>query len=154
MSDIFNEFDDAFLSDDFLADITAAENGEQGDRRDAPTGKYEVKIEKMELTKSKKGDPMFTCWFRIIKGEYEKQVIFMNQLVTKGFQIHIVNEFMRSLKTKQEIMFVKYAQWGQLIQDVFNEITEAKTEFALDYSENAKGYKEFKIFEVFEATPF
>lgn len=153
MNDIFNDFDNAFLSDNFLADITAAENG-QGEQRDVPTGKYEVKIEKMELTKSKAGDPMFTCWFRIIKGEFEKQIIFMNQLTTRAFQIHIVNEFLRSLKTKQEITFVSFSQWGQLIKDAFNEITEAKTEFALDYSENAKGFKEFKIFEVFEATPF
>lgn len=154
MNDIFNDFDNAFLNDNFLSDITAAENGQQGEQRDAPVGKYEVKIEKMELKKSKAGDPMFSCWFRIIKGEYEKQVIFMNQLLTRGFQIHIVNEFMRSLKTNQEITFVSFKQYGQLINDVFNEITEAKTEFALDYSENAKGFKEFKIFEVFEAAPF
>lgn len=154
MNDIFNDFDNAFLTDDFLADIAKAESGAQAERRDAPVGKYEVKIERMELKKSNAGDPMFSCWFRILKGECEKQVIFMNQLVTRAFQIHIVNEFMRSLKTKQEVKFVSYGQYAQLIKDVFDEITEAKTEFALDYSENAKGYKEFKIFEVFEATPF
>lgn len=155
MTDIFNEFDNAFLNDDFLADIENAQNGTQTERAEVPAGRYEVKIQKMELTKSKKGDPMFSCWFKIVgqNSEYKNQMIFMNQLVTKGFQVHLVNEFLRSLKSKQEVVFVSYKQWGQLIADVFNDIN-GRLEYGLNYSENAKGYKEFKIFAEFEVSPF
>ena len=40
---------------------------------------------------------MVTCWMKIVEGEYKGSLIFMNQVVTQGFQIHIVNEFVRSL---------------------------------------------------------
>lgn len=61
------------------------------------TCENEVAINKLELTKSKKGDPMVTCWMKIVAGEYTNSLIFMNQVVTQGFQIHIVNEFLRAL---------------------------------------------------------
>ena len=153
MEHIFEEFDNAFLNDDFLADVEAAQNGNQTERKEVPVGRYEVKINKMELTKSSKGDPMFTCWFKVVNGDYKGQMIFMNQLVTKGFQVHIVNELLRTLKSRHDIMFVSYKQWGELIQDVFNDVN-GRLEYGLDYSENAKGFKEFKIFAQFEAAPF
>ena len=52
----------------------------------------------MELKESKKGDPMVSCWFEILEGKYKKSKLFMNQVITQGFQIHNVNEFLRSLK--------------------------------------------------------
>ncbi len=148
MENIFNAFDDAFLNDDFLADIAAAEKGEPTEQKEVPTGRYEVKIHKMELTKSKKGDPMFSCWFKVVNGDYNNQLIFMNQVITKGFQVHIVNEFLRSLKSKQDVCFLNFQQYGALIRDVLFDI-DKQFEYGLDYSENAKGFKEFKIFEAF-----
>ena len=124
----------------------AAENG-GGEYVDVPKGIYEVTIDKMELKESKKGDPMFSCWFKILSGEYEKQLIFMNQVITQGFQIHIVNEFLRSLEI-ENVEFKDYAQYNDLILDAVEELDGV--EFALDYGENNKGYSTFKVTDIFE----
>lgn len=156
MTNIFEEFDNAFLNDNLLNEIETAEQGGDVEYKEVPEGRYEVKIQKMELTQSKKGDPMFSCWFKVVQGEYEKGLIFMNQLLTKGFHIHIVNKFLKSLKPNREVTFVSFKQYGELIQDVLNDIT-GKYEYGLEYKKNAKGFAEYDIFTVFDTdgnTPF
>lgn len=127
----------------------AEENGGNGDYREVPIGDYEVKIEKMELTASKKGDPMLSVWFKILSGEYEGSMVFMNQVVTKGFQIHICNTFLRSLDTGLDIVFDDFEQYANLIMDVHEKVDAEKLEFALEYGEK-NGFNTFKITEVFE----
>jgi len=58
---------------------------------------------------------MVSCWMKIVSGEYEGSLIFMNQVITKGFQIHIANEFLRSLESGSDIEFNTYSQYGQLL---------------------------------------
>ena len=77
------EFDNEALRDEVKE---AAENGGSGEYREVPTGDYEVEIEKLECTSSKKGDPMVTVWFNILEGDFEGSKIFMNQLITKVFK--------------------------------------------------------------------
>lgn len=115
-------------------------NGEE-----VPFGKYEVKINKLELTQSKKGDPMLCVWFEIINGTNKGRLIFMNQVVLQGFQIHTANEFLRSLQTDEIIEFKGYSAYNILILNVYEKI--ANDEFELDYGENKKGYKTFKILQ-------
>lgn len=145
------EFDNEALRDEVKE---AAENGGRGDYPDIPTGEYEVSIEKLEATSSKKGDPMVTVWFNILDGEYERSKIFMNQVITKGFQIHTVNEFLRSLGTNNEVEFETYSQYEKLIDDIFDDIDADGLEYLLDYGEykNKRGnvYPTFKIKEIFE----
>ena len=67
-------------------------NGLQKDIKDAqenkreyeeiPHGEYEVKVAKMELKSSKKGDPMVSIWFTILEGKFKKSKLFLNQVVT------------------------------------------------------------------------
>ena len=95
MANIWDEFDKAIDTEGLAKDV--ADAAENGGRRDVPHDTYEIAVQKLELTKSKKGDPMVTCWMKIVEGEYKGSLIFMNQVVTQGFQIHIVNEFVRSL---------------------------------------------------------
>lgn len=123
----------------------SAENG--GTFKEVPHGEYEVTVEKMELTQSKKGDPMLSVWFKILEGEYKNSKIFMNQLVRDGFGIHMANEFMRTLETDIEIEFNGYGDYNDLILDVFGAMDGA--EFALEYGENNKGYNTFKVLEIF-----
>lgn len=73
----------------------------------------------------------------------------MNQVVTKGFQLHIVNTFLRSLDSSYNIEFLTYAQYANLLMDIMEEIT-GKYEYALHYGKNNKGYNVFEITEVFE----
>ena len=126
----------------------AAENG--GAYKDVPFGEYEVAIDKLELVASKAaGDPMVTVWFKVVSGEYKGSRIFYNQVVTQGFQIHLVNEFLRSLDTDIEVTFENYRQYGNMLMDIF-EAVNGNLEYALKYSEGKKGFATYEITEVFE----
>ena len=128
----------------------AKNNGGQGNYKEVPLGDYEVKIEKMELTQSKNGNPMLSVWFGVLNGEYKGSKIFMNQVCNQGFQLHTVNEFLKSLESDVEIpKFTSYEALNDTILDV-HEAINGKQEFALKYSENKKGYKQFEITEVFD----
>lgn len=117
---------------------------------EVPYGKYEVKITKLELTQSKKGDPMLSVWFQIINGEQKDRFIFMNQVVLQGFQIHTANEFLRSLETDEIVEFKGYAKYNILILNIYEKIVN--NEYELDYQENKKGYKTFKILQKFDSS--
>ena len=114
-----------------------------------PHGEYEVKLDKLELKATKKGDPMVSAWFTILEGKYKNSKLFMNQVVTQGFQIHIVNEFLRSMKTDIDVDFEDYKQYADLLLDVAEFCDENNLEFAIKYEDN-KGYDKFTITEVFE----
>ena len=125
----------------------AQENKREYD--EVPHGEYEVKLDKLELKATKKGDPMVSAWFTILEGKYKKSKLFMNQVITQGFQIHIVNELLRSMGTDLAIDFVDYKQYAELLLDVAEECDANNLEFALKYEDN-KGYDKFTITEVFE----
>lgn len=147
-NNLFAEFDKMYDVAGLQADIKeAAENN--GERVDVPHGAYEVSINKMELKKSNAGNPMVSVWFKVLAGNHKSQLIFMNQVITQGFQIHLANEFLRSLETGLTIEFETYSQYGALLQDVFK--ATKKLEYGLEYTENNKGYSVFKITDVFEA---
>ena len=121
----------------------------KGEYEAVPHGEYEVKVDKMELKSSKKGDPMVSIWFTILEGKYKNSKLFLNQVIVKGFQIHIVNELLKSMKTDINIEFVDYKQYAELLLDVAEECDSNNLEFALKYEDN-KGYDKFTITEVFE----
>lgn len=152
----FEKFDEMVDLEGLKADIAAASNcgGNGAERKDVPHGMYEVAIEKLELTTTKtSGKPMVSCWFRVLSdGEYLGQMIFMNQVVSQGFQIHLVNEFLRSIADGPDaptITFESYSQYAQLIMDVA-EYIDGKFEYALLYGQTPKGYDTFEIKEIFE----
>ena len=134
-------------------------NGLQKDIKDAqenkreyeeiPHGEYEVKVDKMELKSSKKGDPMVSIWFTILEGKYKKSKLFLNQVITQGFQIHIMNTFLKSMGTSVNVEFVDYKQYAEMLMDIAEECDSAGLEFAIKYEDN-KGYDKFTITEVFE----
>lgn len=124
-----------------------------GNYKEVPLGEYEVRIDKIELKTSKKGDPMVSIWFKILAGDYKNSLIFYNQVVNSGFQIHMVNEFLRSLDTGLEIpsRFKGYAALNELLLDVSEEIDIQGLEYAIIYGKNDKGFNTFEISNVFEA---
>lgn len=141
----FSKFDKKVDLEGLKKDIEDAGNNVF---KEVPHGAYEVAINKLELGESKKGDPMVKIWFKIVSGEYKESLIFMNQVITKGFQIHLVDELLRSLGTDIDICFDSYSQYGELLETVFNEI-EDNFEYALSYGER-KGFDTFEITDVFE----
>ncbi len=144
----FSKFDKKVDLEGLKQDITEAEENGGGEFKEVPHGNYEVAITKLELDESKKGDPMVKVWFKILEGEYKGSLIFMNQVITRGFQIHIVDEFLRSLETDIEVGFVSYADYAQLLMDIY-EAVNGNYEYGLKYGEN-KGFNTFEITDVFE----
>lgn len=145
----FSDFDKMVDVNGLKNDIRKAEENVQN-YEDVPPATYEVKIEKMELKASKKGEPMFSCWFKILNGDYKNHLIFMNQLLKEGFHFHIVNQFLRSLETGKEIVFDTFEQYGNLIYDVKEEVEKQRLEYALEYGKKDGKYSTFKITEIFE----
>ena len=130
----------------------AKENG-FGEFKEVPVGEYEVTIEKMELRLSKNQNPMVSIWFKILDGEFKNSIIFYNQVINQGFQIHLNNEFLRSLDSGIDIpsKFTGNADYEDLLIKVFHSIQEQELEYALAYGKNDKGFNTYEITDIFEA---
>ena len=153
MANIFDKWDKEIDTTGLAADVQeAAENG-SGQFKEVPHGDYEVAIQQMELKASKKGDPMVSIWFKIVEdGEFKNSIIFFNQVITQGFQVHIVNEMLRMMVSEMAeapvVEFVSYNQYGNLIMDIFEEINE-NFEYVLAYKKGKKDFSTYEIKEVF-----
>lgn len=143
----FEEFDAKFDSEALKKDL-ADVSSNNVERKEVPHDVYEVKITKLELTKSKSsGQPMVSCWFKVVAGEYKGQLIFMNQVLSSGFGLHKCNEFLRSV-SKLDVDFESFKQYGLLLNDIMEEV-DGKRTFQLNYGES-KGYNTYTIEDVFE----
>ena len=144
---IWDQFDNA-IDTKALAD--EVKNGADfPSYREVPEGTYEVAVEKLELVSSKNDKPMGTIWFKVLTGEYKGSRIFYNQVLEQAFQVHIFNEFVRSLDSGVNVEFTSYRQYGEMLMNVAEAI-DKKLEYGLVYGKNNKGYPTFEIEEVFE----
>ena len=149
---IFDKWDKSVDTEGLANDVAEAEkNGGTGDYPEVPVGQYEIKIEKMELKESSKGDPMFSAWFRILSGDYENQLLFMNSVITQGFQIGNVNRFLRSLDAVEDVEFKNYAQYNNLIMDIMEVIDDMGLEYLIEYKKGKKDFPVYTIKDVFES---
>ena len=146
---IWEEFDEKIDVEGLAKDAKEATENGGGNFKEVPLGTYEVEVNKMELTKSKKGDPMLTIWFKILTGEYKGSLIFYNQVISQGFGIHNANEMLRSLDSGVEIEFVSFKKYHEMLLDIVESITD-NLEYALKYDKNSKGYNTYEIVDVFE----
>lgn len=152
--DMFSKWDKEIDIEGLQKDIEdAAENGGQGNFKEVPHGNYEVAINQMELKASKKGDPMVSIWFKVVsEGEYKGSLIFYNQVVTQGFQIHMVNEMLRKMCEEipdaPVIEFKTYKQYSELLMDIYEAVAD-NFEYALKYAANKKN-KDFSTYEITE----
>lgn len=149
---IFDKWDKKVDSKSLSEDVKEVEkNGGVGEFAEVPTGKYEIAIEKMEIKETKNGDPMFSCWMRILAGEFQNSLLFYNQVITKGFQIALVNKFLRSLESGIDVdSFIGYREYNNLIMDIHEAIDDAGLEYMIEYSKNKKDYPIYTIKDVFE----
>jgi len=149
---IFSKWDDAVDTEGLAKDVEeAAASGSSGNFKEVPHGQYEVAVHQMEVKASSKGDPMVSVWFKIVSdGEYKGSMIFFNQVITQGFQIHIVNELLRAMtaECKMDIEFKSYSQYNDLLMDVFEAIND-NFEFALKYGKGKKDFNTYEITDVY-----
>lgn len=148
MTSIFDKFDEAFDTDELKKDLEkAAENG--GEYEDVPVGDYVVKIDQIELRETKNsGKPMVSIWFKIVEGKYKNQRLFYNQVIASGFGLHMANDFLKSLDTDVDVEFESFHQYNDMLLDIAE--AAEQFEYHVKYSQNSKGYSEYKVVEVFE----
>lgn len=151
--DMFSKWDKEIDTEGLQKDVEeAAANGGQGNYKEVPHGNYEVAVQQMELKASKKGDPMVSIWFKIVEGEFKGSLIFYNQVVTQGFQIHMVNEMLRKMTEEMSdapvIEFKTYSQYSDLLMDIFEGVAD-NFEYGLKYTANSKN-KDFSNYEITE----
>lgn len=144
MTNIWEKFDKE-IDKDMQKKIEEAENSEYAE---VPLGDYEVKVDNMELKISKNGNPMVSIWFRIVAGDYNNNLLFMNQVINQPFQIGLANKILRALDPNKNIEFESYSQYANLIMDIFEDI-DGKFEYALKYGEK-KGFSTFEVLDIFE----
>lgn len=144
---IWDQFDNA-IDTKALAD-EVKNSADSPSYREVPEGTYEVAVEKLELVSSKNGKPMGTIWFKVLTGEYKGSRIFYNQVLEQAFQVHMFNEFVRSLDSGVNVEFTSYRQYGEMLMNVAEAI-DKKLEYGLVYGKNNKDYPTFEIEEVFE----
>ena len=135
-------------------DIEAAASN-TGDYVEVPKGDYEVKVVKIALgatgeNSKTPGMPMAKVWFEVLAGEFKGQKIFMNQMLTSGFGIHKMNEFLTSLETGVTVLFENFSQYGDLFAQIFAEV-DGKAEYQLSYTANKKNanFSEYNIIQRF-----
>ena len=150
---IFEKFNSMIDVEGLKKDVEEAANN-SGDFVEVPHGDYEVKVVKIELGETGErsktpGMPMAKVWYEIIAGDYKGQKIFQNQMLTTGFGIHKMNEFLNSLETGIPVVFENFTQYNDLFKQIFDAV-DGKAEFALAYGENNKGYATYNITQRFE----
>ena len=153
VQDIFSKWEKEIDTKGLQKDVEeAATNDSQGNYKEVPHGNYEVAVHQMELKASKKGDPMVSIWFKIVSdGNYKGNIIFYNQVVTQGFQIHNCNKLLRMIVSEMGadspvVEFKTYKQYSELLMDIY-EAVEYDYEYGLKYTANKKN-KDFSDFEI------
>lgn len=148
---IFDKFDKELNAEELAKEVKELKENGQAPQEKVPYDKYEVKLNKIEIVECKsekhKGEPMIKASFKIIAGQHKGKWINMNQLIVLPFQIHLMNEFLKSLDTGLEVEFSTYSKYADLLKDIEEECE--KLEFVMDFYED-KGYDKYKITEVFE----
>ena len=149
----FDNFDRTFYLKGILDYVEVAKNPGGGDFPTIPAGKYEAKVETMEIkgTKADPNRPMLAVSFKILSGEYKNQRLFMNRVLygTKNDKNMIASAmgFLEKLDSGVPISFTSYKQFAQLVLDVAEAI-DGKLEYAVDYDDTR--FNSISIDEVFE----
>lgn len=159
----FNDLYDVNSLQKSLEDINANSNNNNNEYPEVPVGKYEVKIEKIELAGTREGNkPMGKVQFRIIEGEYKNSCLFYNQVLIgtdkktgllSAFGIHNFNLFLKSLEPLTEegldrpIVFKDFKQYEQLLLDVAEDVESSIYE--IQYGKN-NDFATFKVLGIYE----
>jgi hypothetical protein len=150
MENVFEKFNKMFDVPGLLDDVEKASSN-KGDFDEVPHGNYEVKVVKIELGETgpqstTPGMPMVKIWYEVVAGDYKGQKIFQNQMINKGFGIHMMNQLLTSFESGIPIQFENFVQYADLLGKVFDAI-DGKAEYQLSYQVNPKNEK-FSTYEI------
>lgn len=150
------DFNFDFDLNDIEESLQTIQNNDITDREVRP-GKYEVKIEKIELKSTKDGNkPMAFVQMRIQDGEFKNMCLFYNQVLVgfdkntgklTAFGIHNFNKFLKSLDSGTQIVFKDFKQYANLMLDV-SELVENLT-YLIEFTKKGD-FANYRVLEIFE----
>lgn len=151
--DFLNELDKKVDIDGFNKDVKEAS---KGGFEELPLGKYEVRLESLEMKATKKAkDPMIVAQFTVIEGDYKKRKVFVNQVCymashpnSNANRMNISLQFLRSLDSGLEVEFEGFKALARLVERI-DDKCEGE-EYLLEIGEN-KGFRNYKIVEHFDS---
>ena len=125
-----------------------------GEYKDVPDGKYECSLESLVFTESKAGNPMLKADFKILKGEFERHHMFVNQVVLSGNEndhkkVAMAKNFLRSLDTGHEVEFEGLEEFEALVDEIFAAVKSHGLEYEVELKTNGE-FKNYYITDVYE----
>ena len=151
---------DLKIDNNLLNDIANASANTEFE--ELPLGRYEVKINSMELTQSKKGDPMTKTIFEVVQGQYKGRYIFKNRVIYKGdgndvWRLKQEIDFINSLELRDPFNFHSFSDFEKQISNAFSDITSRKLEYLIEIKEK-NNFRTYSVVEVYrprgDDTPF
>lgn len=151
---------DLKIDNNLLNDIANASANTEFE--ELPLGRYEIKINSMELTQSKKGDPMTKTIFEVVQGQYKGRYIFKNSVIYKGDRNdarRLKQEliFINSLQPNNEVNFYSFSDFEKQVSDAFADINSRKLEYLVEIKEK-NNFRTYSVIEVYrprcDDTPF
>lgn len=160
MSNIFDKFDKQVNTEELSKQVKEA--AQNSNYESAPAGKYEAKIESMELGMTKDQRPMFKVQMRLKKGlgeaeaayiaKYKKApCVFMNRVIfgTKN-DANMIASLMGWLNSTniyaETLVFTSYGELADLVLDMAEDAQ--KLTFEIEYDES--NFNSISIVDTFD----
>lgn len=149
------DFNDLFDVNEIKTSVEKAKENST-DFLEVPAGKYEVKIEKIELAANKDKKPMGKIQFRIAEGEFKNSCLFYNQVLIgtdkntgqlTAFGLHMFNEFLKTLDSGVEIKFDDFNQYADMLLDIAEKVESLSYDIQYGMKND---FPTFKILEIYE----
>ena len=152
---------DLKIDNNLLNDIANATSN-TGEFEELPLGRYEVKINSMQLTQSKNGDPMTKTIFEVVQGQYKGRYMFKNSVIYKGdrndaWRLKQELNFINSLQPNSQVNFYSFSDFEKQISNAFADINSRKLEYLVEIKEK-NNFRTYSVIEVYrprcDDTPF
>lgn len=152
---------DLKIDNTLLNDIANASSN-SGDFEELPLGRYEVKINSMQLTQSKNGDPMTKTIFEVVQGQYKGRYMFKNSVIYKGdrndaWRLKQELNFINSLQPNSQVNFYSFSDFEKQISNAFADVNSRKLEYLIEIKEK-NNFRTYSVIEVYrpraDDTPF
>ena len=152
---------DLKIDNTLLNDISNASSN-NGEFEELPVGRYEVKINSMQLTQSKNGDPMTKTIFEVVQGQYKGRYMFKNSVIYKGdrndaWRLKQELNFINSLQSTNQVNFYSFSDFEKQISNAFADINSRKLEYLVEIKEK-NNFRTYSVIEVYrpraDDTPF
>ena len=142
---------DLKIDNTLLNDIANASSN-SGEFEELPLGRYEVKINSMQLTQSKNGDPMTKTIFEVVQGQYKGRYMFKNSVIYKGdrndaWRLKQELNFINSLQPNSQVNFYSFSDFEKQISNAFADINSRKLEYLIEIKEK-NNFRTYSLIEV------